>query len=287
MKSKSQIKEEEDEKRAAELEKKKRAAAGAGGGIGIGSSPSSALSEPPLRRYKLLLLGDSGVGKSSLICRWTQDTFTASITGTVGVDFKVKKVALDGDHFQIQVWDTAGQEQFHKITTSYYRGANGIMLVYDVTDEKSATEVSYWMKNIKTHAAGNVAVVMVGNKADLLTTKDSPILTAGKNNAKKYEVPHFITSAKDSSGVDDAFLNLVRNVIASDAQIKPKSHLAPHVAAKAAQLAPEKSEKQTTGSSISAMFKGRSKGTQDPSAAVDSKFGVPDAKGGKEKCRVS
>jgi small GTP-binding protein len=271
-KSKQQLKEEEDEKRAAELEKKKRAAVST-------SSPSSIGAEPPLRRYKLLLLGDSGVGKTSLICRWTMDTFSASTTGTVGVDFKAKKVCVDGDNFQIQVWDTAGQEQFHKITTSYYRGANGIMLVYDVTDEKSANEVSYWMKNITTHATGNISVVMVGNKGDLLTGRDSPILTAGKNNAKKYDVPHFVASAKDSSGVDEAFLSLVRRVITADSQVKSKSHLAPPVLAKGAQ-GQERTEKS---SSLSGMFRGAAKSsesTSDPKLSGNEKTG-------KDKCTLS
>lgn len=276
-KSKLQLKEEEDEKRAAELEKKKRAAVST-------SSPSSMGAEPPLRRFKFLLLGDSGVGKTSLILRWTMDTFSASTTGTVGVDFKAKKVCVDGDHFQIQVWDTAGQEQFHKITTSYYRGSNGIMLVYDVTDEKSASEVSYWMKNIKMHATGNMPVVMVGNKGDLLTGRDSPILTTGKNNAKKYDVPHFVTSAKDSSGVDDAFLSLVKLVVSADAQVKPKSHLAPPPSL----LAKEKSEKSST---LSVMFKGLGKSSSlssGESMPADSKgISGNNEKSGKEKCIIS
>jgi len=120
-----------------------------------------------MRRFKILLLGDSGVGKSSLILRWTEDRYLATLTGTVGVNFKSKKVTIDEEAVHIQVWDTAGQQQFHKITTSYYRGAHGIMIVYDVSDPESLANVEYWIRNIKTHAAASVRVLLVGNKTDL------------------------------------------------------------------------------------------------------------------------
>ncbi len=201
------LKEEGEEKRVAELERKKRATAG---------SPSVG-SDSLLRRFKILMLGDSGVGKSSLILRWTTDTFNPTLVGTVGVDFRPKKVNIEGEFVNIQVWDTAGQEQFHKITTSYYRGANGIMLVYDVADEKSAENVGYWMKNIKRHASENVHLVLVGNKSDLYPTNTvSPGCQAGRNFANKYKVKHFETSAKDSVGVEEAYNSLVRSILGYD-----------------------------------------------------------------------
>ena len=276
-KNKQQQKEEEDEKRAAELEKKKRSTI---------ASPTAIGNEPLLRRFKILLLGDSGVGKSSLICRWTLDAFNPTLLGTVGVDFKAKKVCIDGENLQIQVWDTAGQEQFHKITTSYYKGANGIMLVYDVTDEKSAQEVSYWMKNIKTHATENVSVVMVANKVDLLSNvKETPILLTGKNNAKKYDVQHFLTSAKDSSGVDDAFINLVRLILNSEINIKPKSHLTPPSSAilKANSSLEKAPEKNSPLSGIFNRNKGKSNGGTNGSEYQSSST----EKQGKEKCLIS
>lgn len=262
-----------------------------------------------MKRYKILLLGNSGVGKSSLICRWTLDQFNASLLGTVGVDFKAKKVSIGSENYHIQVWDTAGQEQFHKITTSYYKGANGIMLVYDVTDLKSAEEVSYWMKNIKSHAADDVAVVMVGNKVDLLRegTGDSSILTTGKNSGKKYGVPHYMTSAKDSTGVDDAFLNLVKLIVNSDdsgPSYKPPggAHLPPNSGSQPAhRLNPAITEKT---SSISSIFRGKKKAkdssppppTTDGLSGGGSSGGNNDLRGGndtsgggkngKEKCVI-
>lgn len=141
--SKANSREDEEERMAADAERRKRMLAAAN------HLPSN--STEPARRIKLLLLGDSGVGKSSLIMRWTLDSFSPSLTSTVGVNFKSKKINYHGELMQVQVWDTAGQENFHKITTSYYKGAQGIMLVYDVSDQKSFDNVEYWIKNIKSH----------------------------------------------------------------------------------------------------------------------------------------
>ena len=196
------------------------------------------------RRFKILLLGDSGVGKSSLMLRWTEDKYSATLTGTVGVNFKSKKVSINNENVQVQVWDTAGQQQFHKITTSYYRGAHGIMVVYDVSDSKSLANVEYWIKNIKSHAAESVQVTLIGNKTDLrkltnnsgegdkdnetdknrvsddtdneyssLKCSDS---RAGKEIAERFNIDYFETSALDASGTDSAFMNLSRSIIAHE-----------------------------------------------------------------------
>lgn len=164
------------------------------------------------------MLGDSGVGKSSLIIRWTQDTFSTDLVGTVGVNFKTKRVSVDGGDCQVQVWDTAGQEQFHKITTSYYKGVNGILLVYDVSDQRSLDNVSYWIKNIKSHATDSVQVALVGNKIDLRSVDPSRCIDVAKAHEliRKYGVPYFETSAKDATNVDKAFLTLVGNVVRAD-----------------------------------------------------------------------
>ncbi|KAL4341336.1 hypothetical protein GQ457_08G012770 [Hibiscus cannabinus] len=116
---------------------------------------------------KLLLIGDSGVGKSCLLLRFSDGSFTTSFITTIGIDFKIRTVELDGKRIKLQIWDTAGQERFRTITTAYYRGAMGILLVYDVTDESSFNNIRNWIRNIEQHASDNVNKILVGNKADM------------------------------------------------------------------------------------------------------------------------
>eukprot|EP00124_Ichthyophonus_hoferi_P002977 Ihof_evm1s231 gene=Ihof_evmTU1s231 len=116
---------------------------------------------------KLLLIGDSGVGKSCLLMRFCEDTFTPSFITTIGIDFKVRTVTLDGKKIKLQIWDTAGQERFRTITTAYYRGAMGILLVYDVTNRQSFENTRTWLKNIEQHAVEDVNKAIIGNKADM------------------------------------------------------------------------------------------------------------------------
>lgn len=143
------------------------------------------------------------------------DSFNPTLVSTVGVNFKSKKLNIEGDYLQVQVWDTAGQEQFHKITTSYYRGANGIMLVYDVSDKKTLDNVEYWIRNIKTNAAASVPVLLVGNKSDLrakdTTSTESEIRDL--QVAENFQVPYFETSALTSNNVDNAFMTLVQTIV--------------------------------------------------------------------------
>ncbi|XP_022869512.1 ras-related protein RAB1BV-like isoform X2 [Olea europaea var. sylvestris] len=134
---------------------------------------------------KLLLIGDSGVGKSCLLLRFSDGSFTTSFITTIGIDFKIRTIELDGKRIKLQIWDTAGQERFRTITTAYYRGAMGILLVYDVTDESSFNilspfvkvdsfvrlDIRNWIRNIEQHASDNVNKILVGNKADMDESK--------------------------------------------------------------------------------------------------------------------
>merc|ERR1719394_1272371 len=117
--------------------------------------------------FKLLLIGDSGVGKTCVLFRFSEDAFNATFISTIGIDFKIRTIELDGKKIKLQIWDTAGQERFRTITTAYYRGAMGILLVYDVTDERSFQNIRNWMRNIEQHAADNVDKILIGNKADM------------------------------------------------------------------------------------------------------------------------
>ena len=106
------------------------------------------------------------MGKSCLLLRFSEDQFTSSFITTIGIDFKIRTVELDGKRVKLQIWDTAGQERFRTITNAYYRGAQGILLTYDVTDEGSFNNVRNWMRNIEQHATDGVSKILVGNKSD-------------------------------------------------------------------------------------------------------------------------
>ncbi|XP_038561705.1 ras-related protein Rab-8B isoform X2 [Micropterus salmoides] len=117
--------------------------------------------------FKLLLIGDSGVGKTCLLFRFSEDSFNTTFISTIGIDFKIRTIELDGKRVKLQIWDTAGQERFRTITTAYYRGAMGIMLVYDICNEKSFENIKNWIRNIEEHASSDVEKMILGNKCDM------------------------------------------------------------------------------------------------------------------------
>ena len=114
-----------------------------------------------------MLIGNSAVGKSSLLLRFSDNTFSESFLPTIGVDFKIRTFEMNGKTVKLQIWDTAGQERFKTITSSYYKGAQGIILVYDITDRQSFKDVENWLAEVEKHASENVIKLLVGNKCDL------------------------------------------------------------------------------------------------------------------------
>lgn len=157
--------------------------------------------------FKLLLIGDSGVGKSCLLLRFADDTYTESYISTIGVDFKIRTIELEGKTIKLQIWDTAGQERFRTITSSYYRGAHGIIVVYDVTDMESFNNVRTWLGEIDKYATDNVNKLLVGNKCDLVVKKVVDQNTA-KDFADSLGIPFLETSAKSATNVEQAFMTM-------------------------------------------------------------------------------
>jgi Ras-related protein Rab-8A len=162
---------------------------------------------------KLLLIGDSGVGKSCLLLRYSDDSFTSSFITTIGIDFKIKSITIGESKVKLQIWDTAGQERFRTITTAYYRGAMGILLVYDISDESSFANVRNWMRQIEQNAAENVNRVLIGNKSDIDPSERKVTHAQGKALADEFGIKFFETSAKLNSNVDEAFLAIASDIV--------------------------------------------------------------------------
>ena len=143
--------------------------------------------------------------------RFCDDSFTPSFITTIGIDFKIRIVDLDGKRIKIQIWDTAGQERFRTITTAYYRGAMGIMLVYDVTDERSFNNIRNWLRNIDQYASEGANKILIGNKCDDVERRVVE-RERGAELAREYGLKFMETSAKNNVNVDEAFMTLARDI---------------------------------------------------------------------------
>jgi Ras-related protein Rab-15 len=163
---------------------------------------------------KLLLLGDSGVGKTCMITRFADDAFHESHSSTIGIDFKMKRVNIDGKKIQIQLWDTAGQEKFDTITKQYYRRAHGVFLVYDITNEKTFTNLEKWLNWVREYADEDVEMMLLANKSDMEEDREVS-QDKGQQFAKTLNIPFYETSAKESDNIEKAFVQLTKHVFTS------------------------------------------------------------------------
>ncbi|EDV27868.1 uncharacterized protein TRIADDRAFT_20540, partial [Trichoplax adhaerens] len=160
----------------------------------------------------VMLIGDSGVGKTCVLVRYKNGAFlSGSFISTVGLDFRNKIVDVDGTNVKLQIWDTAGQERFRSVTHAYFRDAHALLLLYDVTNKKSFENVLSWIEDINAHAGNDVVVMLLGNKADLTTEK--VIKTEqGEKLAKDNNIAFMETSAKTGMNIDLAFHAIAKNL---------------------------------------------------------------------------
>ena len=162
-------------------------------------------------KLKVVIVGDSGVGKSNLIKRFTSNEFNANSKATVGVEFLSKSYKINDKIFKIEMWDTAGQERYKSITSAYYKGAKGALLVYDTTSGQSFENISKWLSEIKEKTNKETKLILIGNKIDL---KDSKVVSTelALAKAKEWGMPLMETSAKDATNVKEAFHDLLKEM---------------------------------------------------------------------------
>ncbi|KAM5235660.1 ras-related protein Rab-18 isoform 3-T3 [Ctenodactylus gundi] len=164
------------------------------------------MDEDVLTTLKILIIGESGVGKSSLLLRFTDDTFDPELAATIGVDFKVKTISVDGNKAKLAIWDTAGQERFRTLTPSYYRGAQGVILVYDVTRRDTFVKLDNWLNELETYCTRNDIVnMLVGNKIDKrqvqkpVTVSNVPLRNLLKRSFRHLDCGKVKTKTKESN----------------------------------------------------------------------------------------
>lgn len=161
--------------------------------------------------FKVVLIGDSGVGKSNLLSRFTRNEFCLEMKSTIGVEFATRSIQVDGKTIKAQIWDTAGQERYRAITSAYYRGAVGALLVYDITKQVTFDNVERWLKELRDHADSNIVIMLCGNKCDLRHLRS--VQTEESQAFCEKEGLSFIeTSALESTNVELAFQRILTEI---------------------------------------------------------------------------
>jgi Ras-related protein Rab-1A len=162
--------------------------------------------------FKIIIIGDSGVGKTTLLSQYVDNIYNSNYISTIGVDFKIKTINVNNKVIKLQLWDTAGQERFRTITTCYYRGANIILMCYDITDKSTFINLNMWFSEIKKYASPNVIIILCGTKNDL-ELKRQVSYEEGKDYAEKNDFIFFETSSKENLNIDKVFENSTKKLL--------------------------------------------------------------------------
>ncbi|XP_073022851.1 ras-related protein RGP1-like [Primulina huaijiensis] len=161
--------------------------------------------------FKIVLIGDSAVGKSQMLARFARNEFNLDSKATIGVEFQTRTLTIDHKSVKAQIWDTAGQERYRAVTSAYYRGAVGAMLVYDITKRQTFDHVARWLEELRGHADKNIVIMLVGNKTDLESLRAVPTEDA-KDFAEKESLFFMETSALEATNVEPAFLTVLTEI---------------------------------------------------------------------------
>jgi len=156
---------------------------------------------------KLLMIGDSSVGKTSILNKYVTNKFTDEFTTTIGIDFHIKRIAVNNKIVKLQLWDTAGQERFRSVTIGYFRGAQGALVVYDVTNRESFKNIKKWMEDIDKNCYNGIIIFLVGNKIDEKQNREVST-EEGKELGEKYNINYFECSAKTGENIEELYFNI-------------------------------------------------------------------------------
>ena len=163
--------------------------------------------------YKIVILGDTSVGKTCFFNRYVDNTFEEKTLGTIGIEYRLKNVQLEnGSTIKLQIWDTAGQERFNSISKSYYRGAHAIILIFSVTNKKSFENVKTWVNQIKEETNEKITLILVGNKIDLVDKREI-MESEGEELANEFDINYYECSAKTGENINLAFNELIKKMV--------------------------------------------------------------------------
>ena len=183
---------------------------------------STVSNHPYDQKIKIMVIGESLVGKTALITKYTKNTFGGAYLTTVGIDFQDKFLNINGKEIKIELWDTAGQERFRNIAKNYFQSSDGFLLVYDLTKKSSFEKLDFWNEQINLNAPKETKYILVGNKKDLENQREVQI-EEGEDFAKKNNIKFFETSAKDGTNVINVFETLAKEIVNDVEQINTRS----------------------------------------------------------------